>query len=138
MFLIPATPFLDFAPISEILTFTAGQSRGDSLCVPVFIYEDVFVEAQETFEVALLPTPEDFFKVLIISGRDRATVIISDGEKDRSTFLLDNKLVILQWGISLAKVSLNCLFRRIFYDSKFHTNTPHPLLVYILLLQLLI
>ena len=86
MFLIPATPFLDFAPISEILTFTAGQSRGDSLCVPVFIYEDVFVEAQETFEVALLPTPEDFFKVLIISGRDRATVIISDGEKDRSTF----------------------------------------------------
>lgn len=85
-FLIPATPFLDFEPISEILTFTAGQSRGDSLCVPIFIFEDVFVEAQETFEVALLPTPEDFFKVLIVPGKDRATVIISDGEKDRSTY----------------------------------------------------
>ena len=85
-FLIPATPFLDFEPISEILTFTARQSRGDSLCVPIFIFEDVFVEAQETFEVALLPTPEDFFKVLIVPGKDRATVIISDGEKDRSTY----------------------------------------------------
>ena len=46
----------------------------------------MFVEAQETFEAVLLPTPEDFFKVLIVPGKDRATVIISDGEKDRSTY----------------------------------------------------
>ena len=81
-----ATPFSDFVPISEVLTFTRGQSRGDSLCVPIVIIEDVFVEDREMFELMLLPTPEDFFKVLFVPGRDRSTVFISDGENNRSTF----------------------------------------------------
>ena len=78
---------MDFTPISEVLTFTAGQSRGDSVCAPIMIVEDVFVESQETFEVVLLPTPEDFFKVLIVTGRDRSIVVISDGENNRSEYL---------------------------------------------------
>lgn len=80
-----ATPILDYTPIAATLTFTVGQSRGDSVCAdPIMIFEDVFVESQETFEVVLLPTQADFFKVLFVPGRDRAIVVISDGENNRS------------------------------------------------------
>ena len=75
---------MDYIPISEVLTFTEGQSRGDSMCTSITVFEDVFVESMETFEVVLLPTLEDLYKVLIITGKDRANVIISDGENDRS------------------------------------------------------
>ena len=91
-----ATPVLDYVPISEVLTFTKGQSRGDSLCVPVTIIEDVFVEAKETFEVVLLPTPEDLFKVLFVPGMNRAMVIISDGERNRSMAIV-YKITYTDW-----------------------------------------
>ena len=42
------------------------------------------MEAMETFEVTLLPTPEDLFKVMFVTGKDKAIVTISDGEFDRS------------------------------------------------------
>ena len=81
-----ATPLLDYIPISEVLTFTNGQYQGHSLCVHVTIIEDVFVEAKETFEVILLPTPEDLFKVLLVPGMNRAVVIISDGVMGKSMY----------------------------------------------------
>ena len=87
-----ATPVLDYIPISEVLTFTKGQSQGDVLCVPITIIEDVFVEAKETFEVVLLPTPKDLFKVLFIPGMNRAMVIISDGERYGSMYAIKSTL----------------------------------------------
>ena len=82
--ILSATPVLDYIPISEVLTFTRGQTRGESLCVPIVIVEDVFVESEETFDLMLVPTPEDFFKVLFVPGRDVSTVVISDGANNRS------------------------------------------------------
>ena len=79
-----ATPVLDYMPISEVLEFTEGLSVGDSVCTPIMIVEDQFVEERETFEVMLLPVLEDFYKVLILPGKERAIVTISDGEMFRS------------------------------------------------------
>ena len=80
-----ATPDLDFLPTLQVLTFTTGQSINDTACASVTIVEDVLVEAVETFEVTLLPTAADLFKVLIISGQDKGIVAISDGETDNCT-----------------------------------------------------
>lgn len=77
-----ATPGHDFIPIVEKLTFTKGQSQGDSVCTNITIISDTFVERQETFEV-LLDT-EDRFAVVIQPEKDRGTVTISDGEEYNS------------------------------------------------------
>lgn len=79
-----ATPVLDFMPVSEKLTFTAGQSKGDSVCAEIAIIQDVFVETQETFEVMLLPNPSDILGAIIQPSNSKAVVIISDDEMDRS------------------------------------------------------
>ena len=50
------------------------------------IVEDVFVESKETFEVLLSPTPEDFFKVLLVTDKSKAAVIISDGENNSGIY----------------------------------------------------
>ena len=42
------------------------------------------MEDEEVFDLMLLPTPEDFFKVLFVPGRDVSTVVISDGANNRS------------------------------------------------------
>ena len=59
---------------------------GDSVCTPIMIVEDVFVESKETFEVLLSPTPEDFFKVLLVTDKSKAAVIISDGENNSGIY----------------------------------------------------
>ena len=82
--LIVATPFLDFVPITEELVFTKGQSMGDSSCTDVIILYDTFVETQETFEVILLPNPNNIFGAFIQPGKDRSLILISDGEDFRS------------------------------------------------------
>ena len=81
-----ATPVLDFIPIAEKLTFAEGLSQGDSVCAEITIVSDVFVETQETFEVQLLPDPDDLFAAIIQTGKDRGTVTISDGEENNSEF----------------------------------------------------
>ena len=48
---------------------------------------DFFVEREETFEVLLLPNPDDFFAVIIQPGMDRGVVIIADGEENSSEFI---------------------------------------------------
>ena len=83
-FYFTATPVLDFIPVSEELTFTAGQSKGDSVCAQITIIQDVFVETRETFEVMLLPNPRDILGAIIQPSKSKAVVIISDGEMDRS------------------------------------------------------
>ena len=80
-----ATPVLDFLPTLQVLTFTTGQSTDDTACASVTIVEDTLIEAVETFEVTLLLTAADLFKVLIISGQDKGIVDISDGETHNST-----------------------------------------------------
>lgn len=70
--------------MSEELTFTAGQFKGDSVCAQITILQDVFVETRETFEVMLLPNPRDILGAIIQPGKSKAIVIISDGEVDRS------------------------------------------------------
>ena len=80
----PATPLLDFIPVSEALTFTRGQSQGDSACTDITIIQDVFVESKETFEVMLLPNPNDILGAIIQPSNSKGVVIISDGEMDRS------------------------------------------------------
>ena len=75
---------MDFIPILQILTFKMGQTIDDTVCAPITIVEDMFVEDIETFEVILLPTPTDLFKVLIVPGEGSAIVTISDGESGRS------------------------------------------------------
>lgn len=82
--LIAATPYLDFVPITEELVFTEGQSMGDSSCTDIIILYDTFVETQETFEVILLPNPNNIFRAFIQPGKDRALILISDGEDYRS------------------------------------------------------
>ena len=82
---IIATPVLDFIPIAEQLTFTRGQSQGDSVCANIMIIQDVFVETMETFEVMLLPDPNDILGAIIQPSKAKAIVTISDGEMDRST-----------------------------------------------------
>ena len=79
-----ATPVLDFTPVAEMIVFTDGQSRGDSVCTEITIIPDFFVETEEVFEVTLLPNPEDLLAAIIQAGKDRAFVTISDGENDRS------------------------------------------------------
>ena len=79
-----AIPILDFLPTLQVLTFTTGQSTDDTECATVTIIEDVLIEAVETFDVTLLPTTADLFKVLIISGQDKSIVAISDGASDNS------------------------------------------------------
>ena len=79
-----ATPLLDFIPITEQLTFTRGQSQGDSACTDITIIQDIFVETQETFEVVLLPNLNDLLGAIIQPSKSNAIVIISDGEMDRS------------------------------------------------------
>ena len=66
---------------------------GDSVCAEIMIVSDIFVEAEETFEVLLLPDPEDLFSAVIIPGMDRATVTIMDGEEYNSEFI---KLAVLK------------------------------------------
>ena len=75
---------LDFTPVAEMIVFTDGQSRGDSVCTEITIIPDFFVETEEVFEVTLLPNPEDLLAAIIQAGKDRAFVTISDGENDRS------------------------------------------------------
>lgn len=77
---------LDFIPIVEKLTFTEGQSQGDSVCADITIVSDFFVESQESFEVLLFPDPEDVFGAVIQPGKDRGTVVISDGEENNGKF----------------------------------------------------
>ena len=79
-----ATPILDFIPIAEELTFTEGQSVGGSACADITIIRDIFVEMQETFEVMLLPDPNNLLGALINPGKAKAIVTISDGQMDRS------------------------------------------------------
>ena len=79
-----ATPILDFIPIAEELTFTEGQSAGGSACADIVIIQDIFVEMQETFEVMLLPDPNNLLGALINPGKAKAIVTISDGQMDRS------------------------------------------------------
>ncbi len=87
-FLPLATPTLDFIPlIEEKLTFTDGQFQGDSVCAEIMIVSDVFVETKETFEVLLIPDQDDLFAAFIQTGKDKGTVIISDGEENRSKFV---------------------------------------------------
>ena len=82
--LFVATPILDFIPILEEVMFTEGQSVGGSACADITIIQDIFVEMQETFEVMLLPDPNNFFGALINPGTAKAIVTISDGQMDRS------------------------------------------------------
>ena len=81
-----ATPVLDFIPVAEMIVFTDGQSRGDSVSTDITIIPDFFVEMEEVFEVMLLPNPEDLLAAIIQAGKDRAIVTISDGENDRSMY----------------------------------------------------
>jgi hypothetical protein len=81
-----ATPILDFIPIAEEVMFTEGQSVGGSACADITIIQDIFVEMQETFEVMLLPDPNNFFGALINPSKAKAIVTISDGQMDRSMF----------------------------------------------------
>ena len=57
---------------------------GDSVCADITIIQDIFVETKETFEVMLLPNPNDLLGAIIQPGKDRAIVTISDGQFDRS------------------------------------------------------
>ena len=57
---------------------------GDSVCAIVTIVSDIFVETEETFEVSLLPDPEDMFTAVITPGMGMATIIITDGEENSS------------------------------------------------------
>lgn len=68
-------------PILETLTFTHGQHRGDSVCVGIEIIPDIFVEADEVFEVMLL---SNSLVAVIQSGKDRAAVTIVDGGEGKS------------------------------------------------------
>lgn len=86
--LCSATPILDFIPIGQPLTFTDGQGRGDQSCTNIMIIQDPFVESEEVFEVMLLPNPQDLLGAIIMAGRDRAFVTISDGENNRGGSLL--------------------------------------------------
>ena len=70
--------------MAEELTFTEGQSMGDSACINIMIIQDIFIEMKEIFEVMLLPNPSNLLGAFIQPGKDRATVIISDGEDNRS------------------------------------------------------
>ena len=51
---------------------------GDSVCTGITIVSDFFVESAETFEVLLLPNPEDSIAVIIQPGMDRAVVEIRE------------------------------------------------------------
>ena len=82
--IVTATPVLDFIPIAEELMFTEGQSVGDSACTEIMIIQDIFVEMQETFEVMLLPDPNNLLGAIIQPSKAKAIVTISDGEMDRS------------------------------------------------------
>ena len=59
---------------------------GDSVCTGITIVSDFFVETEETFEVLLLPNPDDLLAAVIVSGVDRSVVTISDSEEENSTF----------------------------------------------------
>lgn len=48
------------------------------------IIQDIFVEMKETFEVMLLPNPNNLLGAIIQPGKDRAVVTISDGQLNRS------------------------------------------------------
>lgn len=78
---------MDFLPIAEEVTFTEGQSVGDSACADITIIQDIFVESQETFEVMLLPDPNNLLGALINPSKAKAIVTISDGQMDRSMTL---------------------------------------------------
>ena len=77
---------MDFIPIAEEVTFTEGQSKGDSVCAEITIIQDPFVESMETFEVNLLPDPNNLLGAIIQPSKAKAIVTISDGEMDRSMY----------------------------------------------------
>ena len=58
------------------------------MCADIMIIQDIFVEMMEVFEVTLLPNPQDLFSAIVMAGRDRALVTISDGENDRGTQIM--------------------------------------------------
>ena len=60
---------------------------GDSVCTGITIVSDFIVETEETFEVSLLPNPEDSIAVIIQPGMDRAVVEIREGEGNSSKFI---------------------------------------------------
>ena len=51
------------------------------------IIQDVFVEATETFEVRLLPDPNNLLGAIIQPSKAVAIVTISDGEMNRSKYV---------------------------------------------------
>ncbi len=63
-----------------------GLSMGDSICTSITIVEDLFIEEIETFEVMLYPAPDDYFKVLIVPGKEQAVITISDGQNHSSKY----------------------------------------------------
>ena len=75
---------LDFITVADELTFMRGQKVGSSSCIDIRIIQDIFVEPQETFEVMLLPNPNDLFGAIIQPSKAKAIVTISDGQMDRS------------------------------------------------------
>ena len=70
--------------MAELVTFTEGQSQGASVCTDITIIQDIFVEPMETFEVMLLPDPNNLLGAIIQPSKSKAVVTISDGEMDRS------------------------------------------------------
>ena len=89
-----ATPILDFIPIAEEVMFTEGQSVGGSACADITIIQDIFVEMKETFEVMLLPDPNNFFGALINPSKAKAIVTISDGQMDRSMCIYHSEMCL--------------------------------------------
>ena len=49
---------------------------------------DFFIETEETFEVLLLPNPEDLLAAMIQPGKDRAIITISDSQEENSKYIM--------------------------------------------------
>ena len=66
---------------------------GDSSCIDIIIVQDTFVETKETFEVVLLPNPNNILGAFIQPDKDRALVIITDGgDYNSMTIVLYSKI----------------------------------------------
>ena len=66
----------DSRPVSSVLTIQQGQ---ETMCSNITIFDDIFIEANETFTVSLILESTNFSAGVILTP-DSATVVILDND----------------------------------------------------------
>ena len=75
-----AAPAQDFQSVSTQLSFTSGQTTGDTQCIDIQVLDDSILESDETFTLQL--AADDISVVTISVGTDSSVVTIREDPTD--------------------------------------------------------